>query len=130
MSTTSLNSFGSESLMHRYLYLSLVGILAIFTACSNNCDMENPTVRLVNNGDAKADIQIKTSGGNTENINNIQPGSSSPPRSFSPGAIEFTIAIQGVNDPVIYNLKVFYCVDYTVDINPDNTVSGSWNERE
>ena len=40
-------------------------------------DSENPSVLLVNNGTGKADIQIKTSGGNTENMNNIEPGTSS-----------------------------------------------------
>lgn len=105
-------------------------VLIIISACSDNCDMENPTVRLVNNGTDKADIQIKTSGGNTENINNIEPGTSSPPRSFAPGEIDFTISIQGVADPIEYTLKVFYCVDYTVTINTDNTVSGSAKERE
>jgi hypothetical protein len=92
--------------------------------------MENPAVRLVNNGTGKADIQIKTSGGNTENINNIEPGSSSILRSFAPGDIEFTIAIQGVDEPIEYHLKVFYCMDYTVTIYPDNSVSGSAKERE
>ena len=92
--------------------------------------MENPTVRLVNNGTGKADIQIKTSGGNTENINNVDPGTSSPPRPFAPGEIDFTITIQGEDDPIEYSLKVFYCVDYTVTINTDNTVSGSAKERE
>ena len=110
--------------------LLIMGLLILSLSCSDDCDMENPTVRLVNNGIDKADIQIKTSGGNTENINNIEPGTSSPLRSFAPGEIEFTINIHGVDDPIVYNLKVFYCVDYTVTINSDNTVSGSAKERE
>ena len=93
------------------------------------CDGEDPSVILRNNGTGKADIQIKTSGGNTENINNIQPGTSSERRNFKPGDIEFTINIQGVNDPVVYVLRANDCNDYTVTINPDNTVSASGKER-
>jgi hypothetical protein len=116
--------------MPRFSFLFLTALLLIFASCSDDCNMENPTVRLVNYGTAKADIQVKTSGGNTENINNIQPGDSSPPRSFAPGKIDFTIAIQGVDDPVVYTLNVFFCMDYTVTINPDNSVTGTGEQRD
>ena len=77
-----------------------LSLLFVFAGCDNGCDKENPSVILTNNGTEKADIQIKTSGGNTENINNIQPGASSEKRTFAPGEIEFTVNIQGVQDPV------------------------------
>jgi len=93
------------------------------------CDGEDPSVVLTNNGTGKADIQIKTSGGNTENINNIMPGTSSERRTFKSGDIEFTINIQGVNDPVVYVLRANNCNDYIVKINPDNTVTSSGKER-
>ena len=109
-------------LVSLFVFLSLMG-------CAG-CDGERPSVVLVNNGTGKADIQIKTSGGNTENINNVQPGTSSERRFFEPGNIEFTIAIQGVNDPVIYNLQATTCYDYTVTINPDNSVTSSGRERD
>jgi len=116
--------------MKLLLTFVIVSIVIMLSACSDDCDMENPTVHLVNHGTGKADIQIKTSGGNTENINNIEPGASSPPRSFAPGEVDFTISIQGVDDPIEYTLKIYYCVDYTVTINADNTVSGSAKERD
>ena len=94
------------------------------------CDGEDPSVVLTNNGTGKADIQIKTSGGNTENINNIMPGTSSERRTFKSGDIEFTINIQGVNDPVVYVLHANSCNDYTVTVKPDNTVTSSGKERE
>ena len=93
------------------------------------CDGEDPSVVLTNNGTGKADIQIKTSGGNTENINNIMPGTSSERRTFKSGDIEFTINIQGVADPVVYVLRANTCNDYTVTIKPDNTVTSSGKER-
>lgn len=115
--------------MKKIVLVLFVG-LVLFSACSDDCDKENPSVVLVNNGLTKADIQIKTSGGNTENINNIQPGASSDKRTFSPGDIEFTVTIQGVQDPVEYVLATSYCTEYTVTINEDNTVSGSGRKLE
>lgn len=93
------------------------------------CDGEDPSVVLTNNGTGKADIQIKTSGGNTENINNVTTGTSSERRTFKSGDIEFTVNIQGVTDPVVYVLQANSCNDYTVVVNPDNTVTSSGKER-
>ena len=100
-----------------------ISFIVFSLGCSNECENQNPTVILANNGTGKADIQIKTSGGNTENINNIEPGSSSEKRSFAPGTIEFTISIQGVDAPIEYAISTSYCNDYTVTINVDNTIT-------
>jgi len=114
----------------KLIILLFVIVLSIsFISCSG-CDGENPTVMLVNNGTGKADIQIKTSGGNTENINNVLVGNQSERRSFAEGDVELTINIQGVNDPVVYNLRITTCRDYVVTINSDNTVSSSFNDRD
>jgi len=115
--------------MKKLLLLVLI-IFVVFSGCDSGCDKEKPSVVLVNNGTEKADIQIKTSGGNTENINNIQPGSSSEKRTFAPGVIEFTITNQGVQIPIEYVLKTSYCNAYTVTINEDNTVTGSGRKLE
>ena len=118
-----------EIKLKKILFVIFIGIV-LFSACGDDCDKENPTVVLVNNSLTKADIQIKTSGGNTENINNIQPGASSEKRSFAPGEIEFTVTIQGVQDPVEYVQLTSYCTEYTVKINEDNSVSGSGKKLE
>lgn len=110
--------------------LMLFLLLSVFYISCSSCDGEDPSVILRNNGTAKADIQIKTSGGNTENINNIMQGGVSDKRFFAPGEIVFTIAIQGVNDPVVYNLITTSCEDYIVTINPDNTVSANGTNRD
>ena len=110
------------------LFISLIICLS-FISCAS-CDGENPSVLLINNGTGKVDIQIKTSGGNTENMNNIQPGTSSDRRTFAPGDIEFIIAIQGVQDPIVYVLRAAFCNDYTVTINSDNSVTSSGEERD
>jgi hypothetical protein len=109
------------------LFISLCISLS-FIGC-DSCDGENPSVQLVNNGTDKADIQIKTSGGNTENMNNIETGTSSERRTFDRGNIEFTISIQGVPDDIVYVLQANTCNDYTVTINPDNSVTSSGQER-
>ena len=83
-----------------------------------------------NNGNAKASIQIKTSNGNTENINNVAPGWKSEARSFAAGEIEFTVTIQGVDEPVVYSMNVDDCTDYSVTINRNNTVTSTGEERD
>lgn len=111
--------------MWKYSIPLFLVLLLISVGCSESCDNENPKVQLVNNGTGKADVQIKTSGGNTENINNIESGTFSSQRSFAPGDIEFTVTIQGVQDPIIYVLQAQTCNEYTVTINEDNTVTSS-----
>ena len=108
--------------MVKLFYVILFSISILFFSCSDTCENENPTVQLFNSGTGKADIQIKTSGGNTENINNIEPETYSEKRLFNPGEIEFTIAIQGVDDPIVYYLIVEYCTENLVTIRSDNTV--------
>lgn len=110
--------------------LLLISLFICFSLIGcDSCDGENPSVQLVNNGTGKADIQIKTSGGNTENMNNIEPGTSSERRTFVRGDIEFTISIQGIQDDIVYVLQADYCNDYTVTINPNNSVTSSSLER-
>ena len=115
--------------MKKAAFIICLCVCISFISC-DSCEGENPSVLLINNGTGKADIQIKTSGGNTENINNIEPGTSSERRTFEPGDIEFTISIQGVNDDIVYVLHTDFCYDYTVTINSDNSVTSSGDERD
>jgi hypothetical protein len=110
-------------IIRQVLLIIFLSLSFILINCSDTCEVENPRVQLFNNGTDKADIQIKTSGGNTENINNIEPGSYSDKRSFDPGEIEFTINIQGEENPIVYYLIVNLCTENLVLINADNTVS-------
>lgn len=116
--------------MKKLFTILLLAVVFAFinTGCSDDCDGTDPKVQLINNGTGKADVQIKTSGGNTENINNIQPGASSENRSFSQGSIEFTITIQGVQDPIVYSLEIFTCNEYKVTVNEDNTVTSAGDQ--
>jgi len=98
-------------------------------SCSESCDNEDPRAKIVNNGTDKASVQIKTSGGNTENINNIESGQTSDWRSFAAGNTEFTVAIQGMNDTVV-TVNMLQCYEYSIDINAQNRVSSTAVERD
>lgn len=113
--------------MKKVLFLFLLSLSFFLVSCG--CDGEDPSVQLLNNGTGKADIQVKTSDGNTENINNVLPGTVSERRTFKPGNIQFTINIQGVADPVVYVLAASDCSDYKVTIKSDNTVTSSGTDR-
>ncbi|MCB0280751.1 MAG: hypothetical protein KDD94_14675, partial [Calditrichaeota bacterium] len=102
----------------------------IFVNSCGSCDDEQSSVRLINNGSGKADIQVKTSGGNTININNVLVGESSDQKTFAAGNVEFTITIQGANDPLVYNLTVENCKDYLLTIKNDNTISAAITDRD
>jgi hypothetical protein len=91
-----------SSYITRILY-SFILCLTIggLSACSDHCKNEQPHAKITNNGTAKASVQIKTSGGNTENINNIESGQVSDWRSYAAGATEFTVAIQNVSPDTV-----------------------------
>ncbi len=97
--------------------------------CSESCENEDPRARIVNNGTDKASVQIKTSGGSTENINNIESGQVSDWRSFAAGNTEFTVAIQGEDDTLVI-VNMLQCYEYSIDINAQNVVTSIATERE
>ncbi|OSY89092.1 hypothetical protein WH52_00060 [Tenacibaculum holothuriorum] len=109
--------------------------LVVFTLVSltfyncSGCDNENPTVKVTNSGTEEVSIQVKTSGGNTENLNNVAPGNSSAPRSFAPGEITYTIVLKDKTE-LVEKVTVGYCADYTVTIDKDNKITTSSVERD
>ncbi len=113
----------------RILHISgacIIAMAALTMSACNNCESEDPRARIVNNGTAKASVQIWTTGGNTENINNIEVGQSSDWRSFAPGLTNFTVAIQGENDTVL-TTNMLTCFQYEIRISANNTVT-AWSE--
>jgi hypothetical protein len=111
------------------ILLFILLALSVFTfSCSEDvivggCSGAQPRMQIVNHSSGKADVQIKTSGGSTENINNILSGKSSEWRDFAVGSTELTITIQGVANPIVHNVKTSNCCDYIVTIYYNNTVS-------
>ena len=49
-----------------------VCMIVVMDSCKK-CKGEDPSARIINNGTDKASVQIKTSGGFTVNINNVDP---------------------------------------------------------
>ena len=109
------------------LYLFLFALLA---SCSDDCDNDAPRARINNNGTGKASVQIQTSGGNTENINNIEIGQTSAWNSYAPGQTEFTIAIQGVANDTSIVVDMSTCWEYDIVINSTNQISSTPRERD
>lgn len=122
-----MNTTSSSSLC---LVIAVLFITIGFTGCSNSCNSEQPRARINNNGTDKASVQIKTSAGNTENINNIETGQISDWRSYAAGDIEFTVAIQGVSGDTVMVVSMTECWEYDIIIDSLNHVSSLPHERD
>ena len=111
--------------------LFIIICLAIFTlgatSCSK-CKNEDPRARIINNGTEETSVQIKTSGGNTENINNIDVGTTSDYRSYAPGVVEFTVSV-GNNNPIVQTVTMLECYEYDIVISANNTVASTPRDR-
>ncbi len=91
-----------------------------FSSC-NKCKNEDPSARIINNGVQKASVQVKTSGGNTININNVDPGTSSPYASYAPGLVTFTITVDDNN--YVETQQMDDCFDYDISIDANNNIT-------
>lgn len=106
----------------------LITAIAImgFNSC-NKCKNEDPSARIVNNGTAKASVQIKTSGGSTININNVDSGTSSPYASYAPGLVTFTITV--ANNDYIETVQMENCYNYDIEIDENNVITTTAIDR-
>lgn len=101
----------------------LFTLLFMITLSScKKCKNEAPNARIFNNGTEKVSVQIKTSNGNTVNINNVQPNTSSKYKSYAPGNVTFTIAVDG-NGDFVENIHMDECFDYDIAIDKNNKIS-------
>jgi len=89
-------------------------------SCSK-CTDADPTARIINNGTEKASVQIKTSDGNTVNINNVDPGTSSPYSSYAAGIVTFTITVKTVDYEKTFTMGTCYEYDIAIDANNNIT---------
>ncbi len=105
----------------------LLSLALLFYNCSDNCNGENPRARIINNGTKEAKVQIKTSGGNTENINNVAPGTTSEYRGYAPGEIEFTITVSNVDYKQKVNMGT--CFEYDIAIDANNVITTAARDR-
>ncbi len=116
--------------MKSVTYFSIIILGLIISSCNEPCENEDPRARIVNNGTDKASVQIKTSGGNTENINNIESGQVSAWSSFASGNTEFTVAVQGMPNDTMIAVNMVDCWEYEIIIDSNNNVSSAPAERD
>lgn len=121
------HSSSATRILYAFILCSTIGGLS---ACSDHCKNERPRAKITNNGTDKASVQIKTSGGNTENINNIESGQVSDWRSYAAGATEFTVAIQNVSPDTMISVYMLECWEYDIQIDSLNRVSSIPLERD
>ncbi|WP_298550348.1 hypothetical protein [uncultured Algibacter sp.] len=110
--------------------LVLIMTFSSITSCSSGCDNSRPRAKITNNGTDKASVQIKTSNGNTENINNIETGTVSDWVYYDAGQIEYTVEIQGEANPIEINVNMSTCFEYNIIIDDQNNVTSVPTERE
>ena len=95
--------------------------------CGKKCKGEDPRARITNNGTQKASVQVKTSGGNTININNVDPGTSSDYASYAPGTVTFTITVNNVN--YVKTTDISSCFQYDIVIDRANVITVNGTDR-
>lgn len=102
-------------------FITLLSFTLVLANSCNKCKNEDPRARIINNGTEKASVQIKTSGGNTININNILPETSSEYASYAPGVITFTITVSETDYIKVDTLES--CFDYDIAIDASNVIT-------
>ena len=103
------------------LIFIIAGAFAFSIDSCKKCSNEDPRARIINNGTEKASVQIKTSGGNTVNINNVDPSTSSAYSSYAAGQITFTITVK--NNPFVKIVTMSQCYDYDIAIDSNNNIT-------
>lgn len=104
--------------MKKIQIILLIFLAGLFTIGMNSCkktELQDPKARIINNGTQKASVQIKTSNGNTVNINNVDPGTSSAYSSYAAGQITFTIIVSNNNYVKILDIGKGYNYDIAID---------------
>ena len=105
----------------------LITTVFIFGSCKK-CKREDPRARIINNASQKASVQIKTSGGNTVNMNNVQPGSTSEFASYADGDVVFTVTVGNKID-VVTSVKMEDCYEYDIAIDENGVVHATARDR-
>lgn len=80
------------------LLASVLSICLFFGLISCSSDPKPPQFRVKNDRDTNASLQVKTSAGNTININNVLPGTTSAYQGVAAGQVDITVSIQGEPD--------------------------------
>jgi len=113
-------------------FLFMTAIAGFFATtmvgCKKNCSGEDPRARIINNGTHKASVQIKTSGGNTVNINDVAAGTSSAYSSYAAGQVTFTLKVSNVD--YVKTVVMSSCYDYDIAIDANNNITATPISRD
>jgi hypothetical protein len=114
---------------HLKVVLAIIfcGLFALTMNSCKKCKDEDPRARVINNGTQRASVQIKTSAGNTVNINNVDPGTASSYSSYAAGQVTFTITIKGTDYVKAFDMGK--CYDYDISIDANNNISSTPLDR-
>ncbi len=107
--------------------LILAGLFAITLNGCKKCKDEDPRARIINNGTQKASVQIKTSGGNTVNINNVDSGTSSAYSSYAAGLTTFTLKVNNID--YVKTVEMSKCYEYDIAIDNNNNITSTPVDR-
>ena len=102
-------------------------IFALSISGCKKCKNEAPRARIVNNGTTVATVQIKTSDGNTVNINGVDPGTASAYASYGAGEITFTITVNKI--AYVKVVPMGNCYEYDIAIDANNNITTSARDR-
>jgi len=83
------------------LSLLTVSLLAVAAGCSTDPEDSPPKFRVSNERTTNASLQVKTSGGNTININNVTPGQITEFSEVAEGVVDVTVTIQGETNAIM-----------------------------
>lgn len=110
--------------------LFLVSILALSFASCKKCKNEDPRARVVNSGSEQVDVHIETTG-NTVNINNVQPGTSTEFVSYAAGYVLFRITVGSGGSAVEYESNVLMeeCFEYDIALDASNNIVSTPTDR-
>ncbi len=106
--------------MKKIKFILMIVLAGLFAITLNSCKKsvnEDPRARIINNGTQKASVQIKTSNGNTVNINNVDPGTSSAYSTYAAGQVTFTITVSSTNYVKVLDIGNGYDYDIAIDAN-------------
>ncbi|MFC6224921.1 hypothetical protein ACFP2F_16860 [Hymenobacter artigasi] len=113
--------------MKAVLPIVLAGFMALAATSCKKCKDEDPRARITNNGTQKASVQVKTSGGSTININNVDPGASSDYANYAAGSTTFTLKVNNVD--YTKTIDASKCHEYTVAIDRNNVITVTDTDR-
>jgi hypothetical protein len=108
-------------------FVLLAALVSLSLGSCKKCKGEKPRARIINDGTAKSSVQIKTSGGNTININNVDPGTTSEFAEYDKGNVEFTVTT-GKN-VTVYSVDMLECFEYNIRIDGNNNVTSEPTDR-